>query len=579
MTPEAGSEQGAALARESSGPAAEDEALGAPAADPPPPLAPLPAASRPSPWACAPYRLLLGAWLGANVCMSMHEATSAWLMASLGASALLVALLQSAASLPSFLLAMPSGALTDLADRRRILVVAQALMSVVGLVLGVALLAGLASPGILLAGAFAVGVTLALRLPAHSALVQEVLPRASLPRAVVWNGAAMNAARTIGPVIAGAIIASAGPAFAFLAMGLAMLVFTVVLARWPRPRAPASTLPSERFIGAMRVGLQFARETPAVRAALIRGGCYFLTAVALVALLPVVVRDRLGAGPNTYTLLFGLFGLGAVTLAFTIGVLRQRLSRDGMIATGIVLQTVAALAFALTTNVVILAVAMVASGFAWISVAASLGVTAQLALPAWVRGRGLAAVQMAYMGGGTFGALLWGQIATTWNLQTAFVAAAVATAAVNFVLARRYPVSTLREENLTPSRHWREPEVAMPVEHDEGPVQVMVEYLIEPKNADAFVELMQASRRSRLRAGASSWALFRDPANPGRYVEQWVEESWLELLRHRDKATESERELRDAKRAFHIGPEAPARIVLVAEDVARRKPDQGSATM
>ena len=579
MTDDARSEQGATLAREPSGPAGEDEAPGAPAAAPPPPVAPLPPASRPSPWACAPYRLLLGAWLGANVCMSMHEATSAWLMASLGASALLVALLQSAASLPSFMLAMPSGALTDLVDRRRILVVAQALMSVVGLVLGVALLAGLASPGILLAGAFAVGVTLALRLPAHSALVQEVLPRASLPRAVVWNGAAMNAARTIGPVIAGAIIASAGPAFAFLAMGLAMLVFTVVLARWPRPRTPASTLPSERFISAMRVGLQFARETPAVRAALIRGGCYFLTAVALVALLPVVVRDRLGAGPNTFTLLFGLFGLGAVMLAFSIGVLRQRLSRDGMIVTGIVLQTAAALAFALTTNVAVLAVAMVASGFAWISVAASLSVTAQLALPAWVRGRGLAAVQMAYMGGGTFGALLWGQIATTWNLQTAFVAAAVATAVVNFVLARRYPVSTLREENLTPSRHWREPEVAMPVEHDEGPVQVMVEYLIEPKNADAFVELMQASRRSRLRAGASSWALFRDPANPGRYVEQWVEESWLELLRHRDKATEAERELRDAKRAFHVGPDAPVRIVLVAEDVARRKPDQGSATM
>ena len=131
-----------------------------------------------------------------------------------------------------------------------------------------------------------------------------------------------------------------------------------------------------------------------MRAALIRGGCYFLTAVALVALLPVVVRDRLGAGPNTYTLLFALFGFGAGTLAFTIGLLRQRLSRDGMIALGIGLQTAAAIAFALTTHVAILAVATVASGFAWISVAASLGVTAQLALPAWVRGRGLADIDV-----------------------------------------------------------------------------------------------------------------------------------------------------------------------------------------
>jgi quinol monooxygenase YgiN len=119
----------------------------------------------------------------------------------------------------------------------------------------------------------------------------------------------------------------------------------------------------------------------------------------------------------------------------------------------------------------------------------------------------------------------------------------------------------------------------MPVEHDEGPVQVMVEYLVDPERAAAFVELMQESRRSRLRAGASSWALFRDPANPERHVEQWVEESWLELLRHRDRLTVSERELRDAKRAFHIGPEPPAMTFLIAEDIARRKPDQGSTTV
>jgi quinol monooxygenase YgiN len=385
----------------------------------------------------------------------------------------------------------------------------------------------------------------------------------------------MNAARTVGPPLAGVIIALAGPPFAFLAMALVMLGSTVVLARWPRPRTPPSTLPSERFVAAMRVGLQFARETPAVRAALIRGSFYFLSAVALVALLPVVVRDRLDAGPNTYTLLFGLFGLGAVALAFTIGTLRRRLSRDDMITAGIVLQTGAALAFALSTNVVVLGAAMVASGFAWISVASSLGVTAQLALPAWVRGRGLATVQMAYMGGGTLGALLWGQIATSWSLVAAFAVSAVG-AAASFLLARRYPVSTLREENLAPSQHWREPELVTSVEHDEGPVQVMVEYQSDPKNDSAFIALMKQSRQSRMRAGASSWAFFRDPENPGRYVEQWVEESWLELLRHRDRLTVSERELRDAKWAFHIGSEPPVRIVLVAEDVARRRRDQGS---
>ncbi len=575
MTRKASSGDGTEVRSEASETAAGGDSSGAPADAV---SAPTPSGSLTSPWACAPYRLLLGTWLGANVCMTMHEATSAWLMASLGASAVLVALLQSAASLPSVLLALPSGALTDLTDRRRILIAVHALMSAVGIALAVLLFAGLASPGILLAGAFAMGMTFALRLPAHSALVQEVLPRAALPRAVVWNGATMNAARTVGPPLAGAIIALAGPPFAFLAMALVMLGSTVVLARWPRPRTPPSTLPSERFVAAMRVGLQFTRETPAVRAALIRGSFYFLSAVALVALLPVVVRDRLGAGANTYTLLFGLFGLGAVALAFTIGTLRRRLSRDDMITAGILLQTCAALAFALSTNVVVLGLAMVASGFAWISVASSLGVTAQLALPAWVRGRGLAAVQMAYMGGGTLGALLWGQIATSWGLVSAFAVSAVG-AAASLLLAHRYPVSNLREENLAPSKHWREPELVTSVEHDEGPVQVMVEYLIDPKNAPAFIALMKQSRQSRMRAGASSWAFFRDPETPGRYVEQWVEESWLELLRHRDRLTISERELRDAKWAFHLGPEPPVRIVLVAEDVARRRPDQGTTTL
>jgi MFS family permease len=537
-----------------------------------------PQVRRISPWSSRPYRLLLVLWLAANVSQSMHEATSAWLMASLGASAFVVALLQAAASLPSFLLALPSGALTDLVDRRRILITAYALMSFVGIALGAALLLGFASPGVLLVGALAMGLTFSLRLPAYSAVVQEVVPREALPRAIVWAGAAMNASRTVGPLAAGTLIALSGPAASFIVIGILMLGVTVALARWRRARAPASTLPSERFIGAMRVGLQFARQTPAVWAVLLRGTAYFLSAVALVALLPVVVRDELGAGPNTYSLLFSLFGLGAVTLALTIRIWRSRLSRDGMIISGIAMQTAAAIAFAAFQNVPVLAVAMFLSGVAWISVASALSVTAQLALPAWVRGRGLAAVQMAFMGGSTIGSLVWGQVATTWNLRIAFTAAAITTLA-SLALARRYPLASIREEDLTPSSHWREPEVAAPVEHDEGPVQVMLEYLIDPKNSEAFVALMQESRRSRLRGGASSWALFRDPANPGRYVEQWVEESWLELLRHRDRLTVSERELRDAKRAFHIGDGPPAFNYLIAEDVARRKPDQGSTTV
>jgi len=522
-------------------------------------------------WGSRSFRVLFGLWVGANLCGWMHEAASGWLMAQLYATPFEVALLQALASLPSFALALPSGALSDLVDRRRILITAYALITAVSLLLGTLILIGnVITPGMLLVAAFAMGITFTLRLPAYSSLMQEVLPRAAVPRAIVWNGASMNASRIFGPTIVGIVIAWSEPGYVYLINGFLMLGLTALLLRWRYKRGPASTLPSERFFGAIRVGLQFARQSPAMHAVLIRSFAYFFFAIAPLALLPVVVRDELDGESTTYTMLFGVFGLGAIMVVPTMHRMRAWFSRDRLIAIAIGAQALAALAFALSTNKWLLALAMAISGYAWLTVASVLSVIAQFALPAWVRGRGLATVQMAFMGGGTCGAMLWGQIAATFGIPMAFAVAA-AGAIGSITLWRWFPVSHIEEENLTPSKFWPEPAAAVPVEHDEGPVQVMVEYLIDPSRMDAFVEVMQESRRVRLRAGAVSWALLRDSANPGRVVEQWVEESWLELLRHRDRLTISEQELRDRKRAFHIGPSLPTWTYLIATDPAREK--------
>ncbi len=499
-------------------------------------------------------------------------------MASLNATPLEVALLQGFTALPAFLLALPSGALSDLVDRRRIIVVAYSLVTVMSFAVGISILLGYLSPGLLLLAALAMGVTFAIRLPAYSSIMQEVLPRIAIPRAVLWNGASMNASRIFGPTIVGIVIAWGEPAYVYLINGFAMLALTVMLVRWRRPRAPASTLPSERFFGAIRVGLQFARQTPAMRAVLIRSFTYYFFAIVPLALLPVVVRDELDGASNTYTMLFGLFGLGAIIVVPTVQWLRNRLSRDQLIGVAIGMQSLSSLAFTLSTNVSVLAVAMVMAGYAWLTVASVLGVTAQFVLPAWVRGRGLAAMQMAFMGGGAFGSAAWGQIANIWSIPVAFGVASLGTLA-GLVLIRWYPVTGLAEEDLTPSRYWPEPAIATPIEHDEGPVQVMVEYLIDPANEQAFTALMQESRRLRLRTGAISWALFRDPANAGRYVEQWVEESWLEFLRHRDRLTVGEQEVRDRKRGFHIAAEPPVWTYLVATDLARRGTEAGTTAV
>lgn len=323
-------------------------------------------------------------------------------------------------------------------------------------------------------------------------------------------------------------------------------------------------------MAAIRLGLQFARQTPAMRAAVARGAAYYFFAVATLALLPVVVRDRLEAGAGTFTLLFALFGVGALAMPLCMEHLRKRLSGDGLIALATVLQAVAAAAFAVSGDTAVLALAAVASGFAWIAVGVALQVVAQLSLPAWVRGRGLAAVTMAFMAGSACGSIVWGELATRGSLALAFGAAALGSLA-SLGLRRWFPTSHLPEEDLTPSRHWPEPSVAMPIEDDEGPVIVTIEYHIDPDQADAFTELMQESRPLRLRGGAVSWALLRDSARPGRFIEQFVEESWIELLRHRDRVTMAERELRDRKFAFHVGAAAPVVTYLVAQDLTRRK--------
>ena len=531
-----------------------------------------------NPWASRPFRLLFGLWIGANLCGWMHEAASGWLMASLYATPFEVALLQAFTAFPAFLLALPSGALSDLVDRGRIIVLAYSLVTVASFAVGISILAGYLSPGLLLIAALAMGVTFALRLPAYASLMQEVLPRIAVPRAIVWNGASMNASRIFGPSIVGIVIAWGEPAYVYLINGCAMLALTVLLLRWRRPRTRASTLPSERFFGAIRVGLQFARQTPALRAVLIRSFAYFFFAIVPLALLPVVVRDELDGESSTYTMLFGLFGLGAIIVVPTMQWLRTKLSGDQLVGAAVGLQALAALAFALSTNIGILALAMVAAGYSWLAVASVLSVTAQFVLPAWVRGRGLAAVQMAFMGGGAFGAAIWGQVANTWSIPIAFGVTAASSLA-SIALIRWYPVTGLAEEDLTPSRYWPEPAIATSIEHDEGPVQVMVEYLIDPVNEEPFTSLMQESRRLRLRSGAISWALFRDPANAGRYVEQWVEESWLEFLRHRDRLTLGEQEVRDRKRAFHIAGDPPVWTYLVATDLARRRTEAGATAV
>jgi MFS family permease len=512
------------------------------------------------------FRGLWFAWLAANMTMWMNDVAAAWLMTTLTTSPVMVALVQTASTLPVFLLGLPSGALADILDRRRYFAATQLWVSLNALLLAVLSLAGALNAPLLLLLTFGNGIGLAMRWPVFSAIVPQVVPRAELPSALALNGIAMNLSRVIGPVVAGALLAAISPAAVFvLNTALAALAFGLIL-RWKNaPRA--SALPGERFVGAMRTGLNFAMQSPRLKAVLLRIFLFFLQSTALVALLPLVARSLHGGGAGTFTVMLSCMGAGAILAALLFPRWRRRFNRDQFVLVGSLAHAGLSCLVVLVPELWLALPAMVVIGMAWISVANSLAIAAQLAMPDWVRARGMSIYQMALMGGAAAGSLLWGQVA-----EHAGVSAAVLAAAGFGVLVvgatRRISVEGGAEIDYTPAAVTRTLTPAWDIGPEDGPVMVTLEYQIDPARAEAFAEVMQRTRRARLRQGALSWGLFRDVAVPGRYLEYFVDENWLEHQRRLERFTAFDAELRGQRLAFHLGAEPPLLRRYVADSEA-----------
>ncbi len=509
------------------------------------------------------FRRIWAIGLTANVCMAMHDVAAAWTMTTLTDSPAMVALVQTAASLPVFLLGVPSGAIADIVDRRRFFVATQFWVAAVALLLCVLSLSGLLNASTLLLLTFANGVGMAMRWPVISALVPEVVPRAQLPIALGLNGIAMNASRIIGPALAGAVIAGVGSVAVFLLNAALSVLAALALMRWQRQQK-VSALPAERFFGALRVGLQYVRQSPHLHTILVRIFSFFVFSTALTALLPLSAKQLPGGGPATFTLLLALMGSGAIVAMLNLPKVRRYLSRDELVRYGTLMHACATLAMAFAPNIWVAAPACLVAGMGWITVANALTVSAQLALPDWVKARGMSVYQMALMGGAALGAAIWGQVAAATDVRTTMTLAAGG-AMLLLLLLNRVKVGGDTGEDLTPAGAWSQPEVAFAIEPEQGPVVVTITLKIDPVRHDEFVALMEESRRSRLRNGALSWGLFRDLSDTGTYVEYFTDESWVEYLRRQERMTAADILLREQRLSFHIGSEPPAITRYLAE--------------
>ncbi|MDB5098455.1 MAG: hypothetical protein JWM80_2876 [Cyanobacteria bacterium RYN_339] len=507
------------------------------------------------------FRALWIASLGSNVGTLVQGVGAAWLMTSLATSPLLVSLVQSATSLPSFLLALPAGALADVMDRRVIVLGTNIWMAVTTAVLAALTFFGAMSPALLLAFTFLLGLGSALGTPAWQAMLPELVTREELPAAVALNSAGFNLARSIGPAIGGLAVAWLGTGSTFALNAVSYLGVIYVVARWQRT-ASVADLPAERMGGAMRVGLGYVRHAPELRAVLARTALFMAFASAIWALLPAVARYELAMGPTGYGILLGCLGLGAVLGAVVLGWLRERVSTNRVVLGASLAYALSTVVVARVPNVWVVAPALFVTGLAWLCCMSSFNTHVQVGTPLWVRGRALAIYLLVVFGGMALGGALWGAVAQHAGLPMALELAAGGLV-LGLLGARRYPLAEPTAD-LDPSHHWPEPELYASPRPDDGPVFVVVEYRIDPAQAPAFKAALGELRRLRLRDGAQRWTLLHDIAVPERYLESFSTRTWAEHVRQHHRVTEADRLIEARAAAFHQGDGPPLVSHLLA---------------
>jgi predicted MFS family arabinose efflux permease len=469
----------------------------------------------------------------------MYDAAAAWLMTSLSPSPLIVALVQVANSLPLFLFALPAGALADMVDRRRLILTLEILTTVFSALFALLVMLHLASPPVLLGFVFLIAALGAIETPAWQAIVPQLVPSTALTSAIATNSIGVNISRVLGPALAGLVILGLGIAAPFWLDAFSNLGVIAVILWWREPARSAHGLPPEHLTGAIRAGWRYARNNRALKATLARAVGFFLFASAYWALLPLLARTQLGGGPTLYGVLLGAIGAGAVGGALVLPRLKARSSADTVIMCGEAGTALALLLFGLAHTAAVAVLACLIAGVSWIVVLATLNVSAQVALPEWVRGRGLAAYVAVFFGTMSVGSLLWGYLAGHIGLMAAHCAAA-AGAVLALILTQRWRLGTGPQADLTPSMHWPAPVLAEPSQADAGPVMVSVEYRVSAANRTEFLAAVASVARERLRDGAYDWDIFQDAAHPDRLVEIFFVDSWLEHLRQHQRVTKAD---------------------------------------
>jgi len=523
-----------------------------------------------SPLAEPIFRSIWLAGLFSNIGTWMQDVGAAWLMTSMTSSPDMVASMQTATYLPFFLLSLPAGAVADVFDRRKLLAIGQGWMLVAASILGVLTLTGMVSPWALLILTFMLGIGNAISAPAWNALTPELVAASKLEPAIALNGVSFNASRGIGAALGGLVVAAWGTASVFLINAASFLTIIFVLLRWKRVQEPNSNYQRESIFGAIRAGIRYVQHSPGLISVLARCCLFATCASAMWALLPLVGRQQLRLDSIGYGLLLSVFGVGTLMGAFLMPVFRRHMSIDHLNSAGNLLFAVSMVVLALSSNFGIASIAMLGCGVSWILVNSTLNVGAQMAVTAWVRARAMAVYILLFQGSVALGSFIWGQVALRYGLSVPLIAAG-SIMCLNLICALKYKIGTTEGFDTTSSSHWSDPKIVHQPEPDDGPVLISVEYVIDSTKAKEFADACVLLGSQRRRDGAYQWHLFCDLAEPTRYLETFMVESWAEHVRQHERVIVSDRIAEQKVDSYHIG-ERPRKVRHMLSAYASEQP-------
>lgn len=517
------------------------------------------------------FRSLWIAALASNFGGLVQAVGAAWMMTALSDKQSMVALVQGSVALPIMVFSLLAGVFADNFDRRRVMLIAQSFMFVVSVILTVMAFQNLLTPWTLLGFTFLIGCGTALHNPSWQATMGDIVSREELPTAVSLNSMGFNLMRSVGPAAGGAIVALAGAAAAFAVNAVSYVAIILALYRWKAPIRDLH-LPREPMGSAFSAGLRYVSMSPNLMRVILRGFWFGLSAIAVLALLPIVVQEVLRGSAFIYGVMLGCFGAGAVGGALINARLRNRFRNERIARGAFVGFAVSCIVLAISTSAIASGAALGLAGACWVIALSMFNVTVQLSTPRWVVGRALALYQTGVFGGMAAGSWMWGALAEWDSSSTALMLAAVVLLS-GALIGGLLPLPEFGGLNLDPLNRFKEPTLPFDLKYRSGPVMIMVDYEIAQEDVPAFLAAMSQRRRIRIRDGAKQWVLLRDLENPEHWSESYHVPTWAEYIRHNERRTQSDTGPSDVLAKLHRGPSGPVVHRMIERQTVPLKDD------